>query len=70
MKIDQAITYKSLQTSLNRFWQLSGKKINSIEKNFDAAQRCARLYGQWKIFYQGLDGMDPGFSVWICATSV
>ncbi|HMG90669.1 MAG TPA: hypothetical protein VK589_11440, partial [Chryseolinea sp.] len=35
MKIEQAITYKSLQTSLDRFWQLSGEKIKSIEKNFD-----------------------------------
>jgi hypothetical protein len=35
MKIDHSLTYKSLLTSLDRFWELSGKKIHSIEKNFD-----------------------------------
>lgn len=35
MKIDQTLTYKSLLPSLERFWELSGKKIHSIEKNFD-----------------------------------
>jgi len=35
MKIEQTLNYKSLLTDLERFWQASGKKIRSIEKNFD-----------------------------------
>jgi hypothetical protein len=35
MTIDSQITLEKLQTSLDRFWKVSGEKILMIEKNFD-----------------------------------
>jgi len=35
MKIDLSITPKTLEAPLDKFWQLSGKKILAIEKNFN-----------------------------------
>jgi hypothetical protein len=61
MKIDQAITYKSLQTSLNRFWQLSGKKINSIEKNFDPRKGAPVFTVNGKYTTRGWTEWTQGF---------
>jgi len=35
MKIDLSITHQTLEASLDKFWQLSGKKILAVEKNFN-----------------------------------
>src|SRR3569623_324186 len=38
MQINNTLTPASLSSKLQRFWQLSGSKINSIEKNYDTAK--------------------------------
>lgn len=38
MIIDAQLTPEKLQTSLDRFWKLSGEKILALEKNFDTQQ--------------------------------
>lgn len=38
MKIDTTLTPESLRTQLERFWQLSGEKIDRIDREYDTAQ--------------------------------
>ena len=38
MKIDTTITLDSLKDSLEKFWQLSGWKIDLIEAEYDMSQ--------------------------------
>jgi len=38
MKIDSQLQAEHLEGDLNRFWQLSGEKIKSIEENFDTSK--------------------------------
>lgn len=61
MKIEQSITYKSLQTSLDRFWQLSGKKIKSIEKNFDTGRGAPVFTVNGKYSTRGWTEWTQGF---------
>ncbi|HEX6891673.1 MAG TPA: glycosyl hydrolase [Chryseolinea sp.] len=61
MKIEQSITYKSLQTSLDRFWQLSGKKIKSIEKNFDTGKGAPVFTVNGKYSTRGWTEWTQGF---------
>ena len=61
MKIEQSITYKSLQTSLDRFWQLSGKKIKSIEKNFDTRKGAPVFTVDGKYSTRGWTEWTQGF---------
>src|SRR5688572_32440605 len=61
MKIEQTITYNSLLKSLDRFWQVSGKKIYSIEKNFDTQKGTPVFTVNGKYTTRGWTEWTQGF---------
>lgn len=61
MKIEQALTYKSLLTSLERFWLVSGKKIRSIEKNVDPSKGTPVFTVNGKYTTRGWTEWTQGF---------
>jgi hypothetical protein len=61
MKIDQALTATSLLKSLERFWQESGKKIHSIEKNFDTRKGTPVFTVNGKYTTRGWTEWTQGF---------
>jgi hypothetical protein len=65
MIIDYHIKPIDLREKLNRFWDLSGEKIKAIESEYDTTRGCTGFYPRRKIYHPRLDGMDPGFPVWI-----
>ena len=61
MKIEHALTYKSLLKSLERFWQVSGKKIHAIEKNFDTRKGTPVFTVNGKYTTRGWTEWTQGF---------
>ncbi len=61
MKIEQTLTYNSLLKSLDRFWQVSGKKIYSIEKNFDTRKGTPVFTVNGKYTTRGWTEWTQGF---------
>jgi hypothetical protein len=61
MKIEQALTATSLLKSLERFWQVSGKKIHSIEKNFDTRKGTPVFTVNGKYTTRGWTEWTQGF---------
>jgi len=61
MKIEQTLTYTSLLKSLDRFWQVSGKKIYSIEKNFDTRKGTPVFTVNGKYTTRGWTEWTQGF---------
>jgi len=61
MKIEKALTHNSLQKSLDRFWQVSGKKIYSIEKNFDTRKGTPVFTVDGKYTTRGWTEWTQGF---------
>ena len=61
MKIEQTLTYNSLLKSLDRFWQVSGKKIYSIEKNFDTQKGTPVFTVNGKYTTRGWTEWTQGF---------
>ncbi len=61
MKIRTDLTAESLQTKLDRFWQLSGEKINLINKEYDASQGTPVFTVQGKYTLRGWTEWTQGF---------
>jgi unsaturated chondroitin disaccharide hydrolase len=61
MKIDQAVTYKNLESSLDKFWKLSGAKIRLVEKNFDTRKGAPVFTVDGKYSTRGWTEWTQGF---------
>jgi unsaturated chondroitin disaccharide hydrolase len=61
MQINQALTPASLTNKLQRFWELSGRKIDSIEKNYDTAKGSPVFTVQGKYTTRGWTEWTQGF---------
>ncbi len=61
MLINNTLTPQSLTNKLQRFWQLSGKKIEAIEKNYDKAKGSPVFTVQGKYTTRGWTEWTQGF---------
>ncbi len=61
MVIDQKLTPSGLQSGIDRFWNLSGRKIISIEKNFDVAKGSPVFTVNGKYTARGWTEWTQGF---------
>ncbi|RAI86006.1 glycoside hydrolase family 88 protein [Algoriphagus yeomjeoni] len=61
MKLDSTISIHDLETSLTRFWELSGEKINLIESNFDTANGAPVFTEKGKYVTRGWTEWTQGF---------
>ncbi len=61
MKIDTTITPESLTGALDRFWELSGQKIELIEKEYDSSQGAPVFTVDGKYSTRGWTEWTEGF---------
>lgn len=61
MKLDSTISINDLEVSLNRFWELSGKKINLIENSFDTVNGAPVFTEKGKYVTRGWTEWTQGF---------
>jgi len=61
MLINNTLTPQSLTNKLQRFWQLSGKKIEAIEKNYDTVKGSPVFTVQGKYTTRGWTEWTQGF---------
>ena len=61
MKLDSTISINDLEAALNRFWDLSGKKINLIENSFDTANGAPVFTEKGKYVTRGWTEWTQGF---------
>ncbi len=61
MKIDNTITPESLKGQLDRFWELSGQKIDLIEKEYDMSQGTPVFTVNGKYATRGWTEWTEGF---------
>ena len=61
MKIDNTITPESLTGALDRFWELSGQKIELIEKEYDSSQGAPVFTVDGKYSTRGWTEWTEGF---------
>lgn len=61
MKIDTTLTAESLQPALDKFWDISGRKINLIDKEYDTAQGSPVFTVEGKYTTRGWTEWTQGF---------
>lgn len=61
MKIDDTLTPESLKPALDRFWQLSGEKIESIDREYDASKGSPVFTVKGKYTTRGWTEWTEGF---------
>ncbi|MCH6232412.1 glycosyl hydrolase [Cognataquiflexum rubidum] len=61
MKLDSNFEIKQIESSLNGFWELSGKKILSIEKTFDTSKGAPVFTEKGKYVTRGWTEWTQGF---------
>jgi len=61
MQINNSLTPASLSSKLKKFWELSGQKIESIEKNYDTAKGSPVFTVQGKYTTRGWTEWTQGF---------
>lgn len=61
MKIDTTVTPESLSGALERFWELSGRKIDLIEKEYDSSQGSPVFTVNGKYTTRGWTEWTEGF---------
>jgi hypothetical protein len=61
MQIDNNITAKDLLPGLERFWQVSGQKINDLNSNYDPAQGSPVFTVEGKYTTRGWTEWTQGF---------
>lgn len=61
MKIDSQLGLADLKSAINRFWEMSGKKIQAIERNFDPAKGAPVFTVNGKYTTRGWTEWTQGF---------